>query len=389
LRLVLHREIPDDPHLGDQWNALVGRMESPEVFYTFEWALAVNRAYRASIKPLLFMGFEGEELAGVAALATIPGDDEVFFLAGATADYCDFVALPEHRLEFVNAVLAALRQQKRSRLVLANLPAESSTRAALASVMPQLGYRLFSRPAYDCAQVFLRTPEEQQLVRQLVLRKRTGRRQIAAMEEIGPVRLDHLKSAGEIVQALPDFARTHIARSLSANRLSNLTSSERSAFLQELAESLSPKGWIIFTRLSVGDTAVAWNYGFKFGRKWFCYLATFEGSWQQHSPGFCLLSKIVEEACDNNENEVEVVDLGLGSEAYKNRLATGSRQTLHVIATSSLRQWTREVIRYRTVSAIQTFPRVENWLRVGRDRGSRLLQRLSAARRAGTRLAMR
>lgn len=364
-------------------------MESPEVFYTFEWATAVHRAYRASIKPLLFLGFEDEELAGVAALATNRDDDEIIFLAGATADYCDFISSPQHRLEFVNSVLAALHREKRSRLVLANLPAEPSTRAALASAMPEQGYRLFSRPAYDCAQVFLRTPQERQLVRQSVLRKRSGRRQIAAMEEIAPVKLDHLRSTGEIVQALPDFARTHIARCLSANRLSNLTSPERRAFLQVLAESLSAKGWMIFTRLSVGDTAVAWNYGFKFGRKWFCYLATFEGSWQQHSPGFCLLSKIVEEACNNNENEVDVVDLGLGSEAYKNRLATGSRQTLHMIATSSLPQWTREVIRYRTVSAIQAFPRVENWLRAARNRSSRLWQRLSAERRPGTRLAMR
>lgn len=379
MRLVLHNEIPDDPRLGEQWNALVGQMESPEVFYTFEWASALHRACRESLKPLLFLGFEGEKLTGVVALATNLNEAETFFLASATADYCDFISSPEYRFEFVNAVLTALRQEKRARLVLANLPAESSTHEAIAASKPNRTYRFFSRPAYDCAQVSWRTPEERQVVRQSVRRKRGWIRQVAAMEEMAPVKLEHLESASEILCALPDFERTHTARCLSTKRINNLISPERRVFLRELAEALAPKGWITLTRLSLGDTAIAWNYGFRFAGKWFWYMPTFDSSLQKYSPGFCLLNKIVEEACSNDRCEIETVDLGLGAEAYKARLATGSRQTLHVTATSSLGQWTREVIRYRTVSAIQTFPRVENWLRVARDRSSRLLQRLSAA----------
>ena len=45
-------------------------MECPEVFYTFEWALAVSRAYRDSITPLLILAYEQDSLVGVAALAT-------------------------------------------------------------------------------------------------------------------------------------------------------------------------------------------------------------------------------------------------------------------------------------------------------------------------------
>ena len=38
MRLVVHRNIPDDTGLRDQWNTLVAEMERPEVFYTHEWA---------------------------------------------------------------------------------------------------------------------------------------------------------------------------------------------------------------------------------------------------------------------------------------------------------------------------------------------------------------
>ena len=71
LRLVLLKEIPEDASLRRQWNFLVERMEQPQVFYTDEWALAVQRAYHAALRPLLFLAYDEQEaLTGVAALAT-------------------------------------------------------------------------------------------------------------------------------------------------------------------------------------------------------------------------------------------------------------------------------------------------------------------------------
>ncbi len=72
MRIVLHRDIPDDPSLQQQWNALVQEMEHPEVFYTHQWALAARRAFGESLLPILMLAYEGEKLAGVAALATDP-----------------------------------------------------------------------------------------------------------------------------------------------------------------------------------------------------------------------------------------------------------------------------------------------------------------------------
>ena len=80
--------------LRDQWNALVRQMERPEVFYTWEWARAVERAYQSSLKPLLLLGHEGDTLAGVVALATDEAGKQISFLAGSTADYCDFICSP-------------------------------------------------------------------------------------------------------------------------------------------------------------------------------------------------------------------------------------------------------------------------------------------------------
>ena len=85
MRLVLHREIPENIEV--QWNALVLQMERPEVFYTHEWALAVSRAYRASVTPRLFLAYEQDSLVGLVALATDLEQRNVFFLSASTADY--------------------------------------------------------------------------------------------------------------------------------------------------------------------------------------------------------------------------------------------------------------------------------------------------------------
>ena len=193
MRLVLHREIPDDDILARQWNELVCHMECPEVFYTYEWALAVSRAYRESVTPLLILAYEQDALVGVAALAA--DKVQTSFLAGMTADYCDFVSSPELRQEFITAVLAELRRLGAPTLVLANLPADSTSATALRLSADLRGYNLFSRPAFQCPQVSLRTAEQRDSVRQSVRHKRE-RRYLKALAAKVPVVVDHLKFLG-------------------------------------------------------------------------------------------------------------------------------------------------------------------------------------------------
>ena len=149
-------------------------------------------------------------------------------------------------------------------------------------------------------------------------------------------------------------------------RSSNLASAERQGFLAGLAELLSGTGWLVLTRLLLAGEPVAWSYGFQFAGSWFYYQPTFDPRWRRFSPGFCLLSKMVEHACDRPE--IHLLDLGLGEEDYKERFATGYRQTLHATITNSQAVHLRERVRYHAASAVKASPRLEHWVRrlVGR-----------------------
>jgi CelD/BcsL family acetyltransferase involved in cellulose biosynthesis len=366
LRISVHRAIPQAQLFREQWNALVEQMERPEVFYTCEWAIAVEQAYRASMKPLLLVAHEGESLAGVAALATDNAEKQVSFLCGTTADYCDFICHPSRRAEFVAAVLAELATLRTPILRLANLPADSATSRVMKDAAGQHGYLVFSRPAYQCAQVALGCAAERQELKQSVVKRKAFRSYIKGLEKTAPVTVDHLKQWNAIQPNLTRFVEAHVARFLAGGRASNLASSERQNFLATLAELLSSAGWLVLTRLLVGAEPVAWNYGFQFAGSWFYYQPTFEARWRQYSPGFCLLTKMVEQACD--DPEINLLDLGLGDEGYKERFANGFCQTLHATITNSQALRLRETVRYHAASAVKASPRLENWVRrlVGR-----------------------
>jgi len=352
-------EIPEDPDLRRAWNQLVKKVERPEVFYTYEWALAVEHAYRAFFHPLLCLAYdETESLCGVVALAQDSDASRTSFLCATTGDYCDFLSLPEDRFSFVAAVLAELRKRNLGAVTLTNLPADSTTVAALRQGSAQNGYHCFARTAYICAQVSLSKLEKRPGENNVVLPGRKNvRRALSAMGKEAPVRLDHARSWDAIGPILPQFAQAHVARFLATGRVSNLARPERRVFLELLAKLLSESGWLALTRMMSGNNCLAWNYGFQFEDTWFWYQPTFDSDLERYSPGFCLLAKVIEEAAENPA--FSVVDLGLGAEEYKHRFANQSRETLYVTLRASKAQHVREALRYRTAEALKTSARAE------------------------------
>jgi len=353
--------------LLQQWNDLVLRMTEPEVSYNCEWALAVEAAYAASRRPLLALGYDGDELVGVVCLATEPhAEGEVSFLTANTADYCEFLSLPERREEFVEAVFSELRIAGVSNLVLANLPAESPTLPALRTAASKNGFHLYMRPAYSCPQVTLGTEVQRRELKTTVSRKRQLRRCLRALEREGPVTCTYLRSWTQVEPVLPEFARAHVARFKGTQHVSFLSAPERQVFMAELAKRSCESGMMTLTVLRNGDRAIAWSYGFQYQGIWFLYQTTFDIRCEENSPGYCLLARILIEACEMNS--LRVVDLGLGAEGYKEWFANGSRQTLYAtLTTSRVHHW-REIARYRIASGLKRFPKLEGTIRKIRSR---------------------
>jgi CelD/BcsL family acetyltransferase involved in cellulose biosynthesis len=313
------------------------------------------------LRPVLVLAFDDELLVGLVALARQnTGPRGVAFLAGSTADYCDFLSEPGRRQEVVEAVLAELKNRNIRKVVLANLPADSYTVAAI-SAASRSRYHLHSRHGYFCARVLMGSPKERAALKQATGAKKKLRRYLRDLEKKGKVCFRHDAQWDQVKPILQSFHRAHVARFLITGRISNLTRPERRAFLYELAHELCGSGALTVSRLLVDEIPAAWNYGFQFAGSWFWYQPTVNSSYEDLSPGYCLLAKIVESACDRPD--IDVVDLGLGAEDYKYRFATLDRETQYLVLNESFFDHARAVVRDKAAAVAKASPKVESSLR--------------------------
>jgi CelD/BcsL family acetyltransferase involved in cellulose biosynthesis len=375
VQVTVLKEIPDDPDLSEAWNSLVLTMDNPEVFFTYQWALAASRGFQSRLSPLLVLMYDSGRLAGIAALAVDPNAPRaVFFLTSSTADYCDIVSAPANRQAVLLALLQEIKNLGLSGLVLANVPANSTTLKELPGVAASNHFYLTSRAAYSCGVVQLEGEEQREsLLRTLSTRSRE-KRALKKLSTLGEVKVIHLTEPEQIGVSLESIVSAQISRFLASNRVSPLVGPERRTFLRQLSDLLSHSGWLKISQLEIDGQAVAWNYGFRFGGSWFWYLPTFQMEYEHVSPGSCLLRLMVEEGA--RDASLRWLDLGLGDEAYKSRFANNTRETRYVQLSRGLPRHVASLARQKLTSTADRFPQFGNKLREARDFSSVVASRI-------------
>ncbi len=366
MQVTVLKEIPEDADLSEAWNTLVLAMDNPEVFFTYQWALAASRGFQNRLSPLLFLMYDSGQLAGVVALAVDPNAPRAaFFLTSSTADYCDIVSAPANRKAVLLALLQEIKNLGLADLVLANVPANSVTLKELPDVAGSNHFYLTSRTAYTCGVVQLEGEEQREsLIRTLAGRSRE-KRALKKLSTLGSVKVIHLTEPEQIGESLESIVSAQISRFLASNRVSPLVGPERRTFLRQLSDLLSHSGWLKISQLEIDGQAVAWNYGFRFGGSWFWYLPTFQIEYEHVSPGSCLLRLMVEEGA--RDASLRWLDLGLGNEPYKERFANNTRETRYVHLSHGFQRHVASLARQTLTRTATRFPQFGNSLREARD----------------------
>jgi len=366
VRVTVLKEIPEDPDLSAAWNTLVLAMENPEVFFTYQWALAASRGFQEHLSTRLFLVYDFEELAGVVALAIDPrAPRAAFFLTSSTADYCDIVSAPANRKAVIVAVLEEIKKLGLSDLVLANVPANSATLEELPTVAGAQSFYVTSRTAYNCGVVQLGGEEQRETILKNLAGKSREKRALKRLTNLGAVKVIHVTDPEQIGASLESIVSAQISRFLASNRVSPLVGPERRAFLQQLSDLLSESGWLKISQLEIDGKPVAWNYGFRFGGSWFWYLPTFEMEYAHVSPGSCLLRLLVEEGA--KDTSLRWLDLGLGEESYKDRYANEMRQTRYIRVSRGLPRHVVSMGRELLSTTAARFPQLGDKVREARS----------------------
>jgi CelD/BcsL family acetyltransferase involved in cellulose biosynthesis len=365
VRVTVLREIPEDPDLSEAWNTLVLSMDNPEVFLTYQWALAASRGFQKHLSPLLFLMHDSGQLVGVVALAIDPkAPRAAFFLTSSTADYCDVVSAPANRKAVLTALLEEIKNLGLSDLVLANVPSNSATLAELPNVAGSQHFYVTSRTAFNCGVVQLGGEEQRETILRTLATRGREKRALKRLNTLGEVKVIHLTEPEQIGVSLESIVSAQISRFLASDRVSPLVGPERRTFLRQLSDLLSHSGWLKISQLEIDGRPVAWNYGFRFGGSWFWYLPTFQMEYEHVSPGSCLLRLMVEEGA--RDASLRWLDLGLGDESYKERFANNVRQTLDVHLSRGFPKHVASVGRLMLTRTAARFPQVSNRLREAR-----------------------
>jgi len=365
VRVTVLKEIPEDPDLSAAWNTLVLAMENPEVFFTYQWALAASRGFQNHLSTLLFLVYDFDQLAGLVALAIDPrAPRAAFFLTSSTADYCDIVSTPENRRAVVLALLEEFKKLGLSDLVLANVPANSATLQELPGVAGSQRFYVTSRTAYNCGVIHMGGEKQRETLLRSLAGKSREKRALKRLTDLGSIKVIHLTEPEQIGASLESIVSAQISRFLASNRVSPLVGPERRAFLQQLSDLLSQSGWLKISQLEIDGRPVAWNYGFRFGGSWFWYLPTFEMEYAHVSPGSCLLRLLVEEGA--KDSSLQWMDLGLGDESYKDRYANEMRETRYVRLSRGFPRHVLSVGRQMVSTTAARFPELGEKLRQAR-----------------------
>jgi CelD/BcsL family acetyltransferase involved in cellulose biosynthesis len=114
---------------------------------------------------------------------------------------------------------------------------------------------------------------------------------------------------------------------------SSLTSPRARAFHADFAAAALKSGWLRLWFLELDERTVASFYGWRLGNRYAYYNSGFDPDWSHLSPGFVLLSAVIESAFEEGATEFDFLQ---GDEPYKFRFAERSRSVSNLSVARSL-----------------------------------------------------
>lgn len=327
LRVELITQRSQIPLDAARWNALVARNETNTVFQTYEWFDAWWQAFGAGRGLFFLVVKAGDEVVGFAPFTRRRSRFgwRLLELAGTgNADYLD-VVMPTDKPRQLAAVCAFLRGRRFAweRLALYNVPAASSTHAALLSLSGGTGLRIVDELCVPCPA--LQLGPDKALASEMIERY-SLRRPLNWFRKRGEVVFRHVVSGDEVSRLLPIFFAQHRRRWQEAGGHSVFSERRQRVFYELLVRTLLPKGWLQFSVVEFNGAAIAFHFGFDYAGTITWYKPTFDTKYASHSPGLLLTRQLIEDGLARGRAEL---DFTIGNEAFKERFSSHQRYNMY------------------------------------------------------------
>jgi CelD/BcsL family acetyltransferase involved in cellulose biosynthesis len=321
VELSLYRDDNGFAVLRSQWNQLLARSRSDNLFLTWEWQTTWWRCLGEGELWLLAWHDAGD-LVAIAPLYLTIDDDGLrhFSLVGCieVSDYLDLIIAAGHEDAVYQALLAWLHSPAApawDRMTLCNLPQDSPTHRRLPEVAAANGVTCVTSVEDVCPIVELPGDWEIFLEERVSKKQRHEvRRKLRKIEREAQYHWRLVDNQADLAAEMASFIDLHRA---STQEKHSFMTPDMQAFFAEMTQVMHAAGWLHLSFLEINGDRAAAMLGFVYKDRILIYNSGYKpDAYAELSPGIVLTSHVIQDAIHRG---LRVFDFLQGNEVYKYR----------------------------------------------------------------------
>lgn len=302
--------------LKDEWNNLIENIDSPEVFYLFEWTDSYINYYEPTIKENVRIITIREQEKLLAIFPFIVINNTLTFITRNASDYNNCYILKEQNKFSIikKAIEYILEKENVKKICLMNMPSSEDLYFIL-EALRENGFSAFLQesvmtPYFEKNNL---NPDKSQKKHIKDIERREKR-----LEENQPIQYHHKKLPTE------EEWNFMISKKLERYQFASVKRKNVQAFYKSLLNALGDK--VLFSSMYINGEISATHFGFKAFGKLYYYMPSFLHSDKSSGAGLMLLNNIIN-SCDYN-----IFDSLIGNEQYKFFWCNKTGMNYHLIA---------------------------------------------------------
>jgi CelD/BcsL family acetyltransferase involved in cellulose biosynthesis len=339
--------VSDFYKLKNEWNALLSRSESDNLFLTWDWISNWWNIFGHNKQMKILIAKEDTKLVGIAPFFTSESGTRNTFhieLLGSTnvgSDYLDFIIERGYESNFILKIIDYLRSDSINwQTIHLNGIIMHSKNVELIQNYLADNFYVISIANNICPFICLSYSYEKFFNSLSSSMRYNIKRKKNKFENDFRGEFVVVQDKSQLDEAMEELIKLNMSRAKIKKIYSPFSDYQFSQFHKELARSIFDNGWIKLCFLKIKSELIAGLYIFKYGHKYYFYQSGFNPEWEKLSPGFLLFNYCIECAIAEGMNEFDFLQ---GSEEYKYDWTKNFRTSLRIII---YRKGLRNKVRY-------------------------------------------
>jgi len=306
-------------NLKSEWNDLLLRSASNNIFLTWEWLFNWWNIFGQNKQLKILLVKDSNGVIGIAPLYIYNGSkgNQIALLGSSHvgSDYLDLILEKGYERESMMRILNYLNagSGEWDAIYFNTISAASSSVQIIEDHFKHNSYSIIKKHS-NCPYILL--PVSFTLfmnslssnMRYNINRKRSRFEKDLKGEFIV------IKEKNELNNSIEELIRLNMSRTGMKNIYSPFSDKHFTQFHKEFIMSVFDRGWVKLCFLKIRSELIACIYIFRYGNKYYYYQSGFNTKWEKLSPGFLLFSYSIENAISDGMYEFDFLQ---GAEDYK------------------------------------------------------------------------